>query len=590
MIESFGWLLLSDLHLKAGADPWAQHVVLREMRDDIRQRKLDPSPRFVLVSGDLAHGGSDDEYKQVETVFDSFRSELGLRRTDFFLVPGNHDINRAVQKLCFAGARHQLKDANAVDSFLGDPEEKASLLQRLSAYREFVDRYCVGQTRNVVDGDLGFVAPIDIAGFPISIVGLNSAWLCGGEDDNRNILVGERTVIDVLSMLDQLSSRLVLGIFHHPPEWLQDFDRFALEQRMYLRCNIIHRGHLHEPGVRQVALLPGQACLMVAAGASYAGRQFRNSYAHIVIDLSRSICRVTTVIHEAGTFVQLPPVEFPVVLRGQLADSATALAADIAVVSPIAAPFQNYLASLLLGSTAELPVRIDGRALFVAESVLGQSEDLDLAEAGKRYLELRNLLLAFRDNTPLRTRLEELHMRINQFAGKLVMLVNEDQDFAVDIQGRESAARRLSNAARPAPYANTLALFDGLVADSDWDGLEQTARRFVNVPDKDVALRAMRMLALGLSKRDEPSATMEATGVMQQLINDGDGAPADYVIAATLLHNDGQDDAAKRLLIEYAGKFPDNLGAAIDIGMAVVLATGDTELVAALGLPQRGGK
>jgi predicted MPP superfamily phosphohydrolase len=313
LIESFGWLLLSDLHLKAGADPWAQHVVLREMRDDIRQQKLEPAPRFVLVSGDLAHGGGVDEYKQVETVFDAFRSELGLSRADFFLVPGNHDINRAVQKLCFAGARHQLRDSNAVDSFLGDPAEKESLLQRLSDYREFVCRYCDGQGRNVIEGDLGFVAPIDIEGFPISVVGLNSAWLCGREDDDRNILVGERTVIDVLKMLDQFSPRLVLGIFHHPPEWLQGFDRFALEQRMYPRCDIIHRGHLHEPGVRQVALLPGQACLMVAAGASYAGRQFKNSYAHIAIDLSRSICRVTTFIHDGGTFIKLPPVEFPVV-------------------------------------------------------------------------------------------------------------------------------------------------------------------------------------------------------------------------------------------------------------------------------------
>ena len=329
MIESFGWLLLSDLHLKSGPDTWGQHVVLREMRDDIRQRKLNPSPRFVLVSGDLAHGGGVDEYKHVETVFDALRSELGLNRTEFFLVPGNHDIDRNVQKLCFAGARHQLRDSNAVDSFLGDPPEKESLLQRLSAYREFVRRYCDGQVRDVIEGDLGFVAPIDIEGFPISVVGLNTAWLCGREDDDRNILVGERTVIDVLSMLDQFSPRLVLGVLHHPSEWLQGFDRFALEQRMYPRCNIIHRGHLHEPGVQQVALLPGQPCLMVAAGASYAGRQFKNSYAHIVIDLSRSVCRVTTFIHEVGKFVELPPVEFPIALRGQLADPTAALAATL---------------------------------------------------------------------------------------------------------------------------------------------------------------------------------------------------------------------------------------------------------------------
>ena len=94
------------------------------------------------------------------------------------------------------------------------------------------------------------------------------------------------------------------------------------------------------------------------------------------------------------------------------------------------------------GTTAELPIRIDGHPLFAAESVLGQSEDPALAEAGKHFLELRNLLLAFRDNTPLRARLEELRTRIDKFAEELAALVSEDQDFAADMQHRESTARR----------------------------------------------------------------------------------------------------------------------------------------------------
>ena len=98
------------------------------------------------------------------------------------------------------------------------------------------------------------------------------------------------------------------------------------------------------------------------------------------------------------------------------------------------------------------------------------------------------------------------------------------------------------------------------------------------------------MLAVSLSKRDESSARVEAVNVMQQLIDAGDGTPSDYVLTATLLHNNGQDDSATSLLIQYAAKFPDNLGAATEIGMAVTMATGDHELVATLRLPQRGAK
>jgi predicted MPP superfamily phosphohydrolase len=299
-MEPFCWLHISDLHLRANIDTWGQNVVLRDTVRDIKTQLAHfPTIEFIVVSGDLAFSGRAEEYELVAAFLDDLRGVVGLERSRVFLVPGNHDINRTIQTTCYYGAKQLLTSPQMVEQFLGTELERQTLLQRLEAYFNFERRYCEHLLRTITDDGLGFVAPLNLSGMPLCIVGLNSAWMCqGGDEDERQILVGDRLIINLVEMIRELSPRLVVGVMHHPPDWLRHFDQQALEERLLPACDFLLRGHLHEPNVHLASHISGHHCIAIAAGAGYAGRQFQNSYSIIRIDLADACCTVSHFLYE----------------------------------------------------------------------------------------------------------------------------------------------------------------------------------------------------------------------------------------------------------------------------------------------------
>jgi DNA repair exonuclease SbcCD nuclease subunit len=117
-MRTLNWLQISDFHLRE-SQAWEQDVVLSEMCQDIERRGKDIGPiDFVLATGDLAFAGQPEEYKRAEAFFNEVIRVTSVPRERVYFIPGNHDVNRKLQKTCFAGARHILKSENEIDSFL----------------------------------------------------------------------------------------------------------------------------------------------------------------------------------------------------------------------------------------------------------------------------------------------------------------------------------------------------------------------------------------------------------------------------------------------------------------------------------------
>ncbi|HUT92704.1 MAG TPA: metallophosphoesterase [Thermoguttaceae bacterium] len=292
-MSEFSWLLISDLHLKSNCETWSQSVVLRDMVRDIQSRTPNhPTIKFIVVSGDLAHGGKREEYNLVESFLDDLVSAVQLTRSDVFIVPGNHDIDRDIQELTFHGSRSEFTSANNVERFLSRPHERASLLSRLRAFNEFESRFSAGVEREFTQDRLAYISRRLVDGLPLGIVGLNSALACGNDDDNRNIVVGDRPIVDIVERIRESDIRLVVGVVHHPPVWLREFDQRTLERRFLPICDILHRGHLHEPDVQPIVTSAETNCLVVSAGASYVWRQFANSYSIVSLNVAEANCNV----------------------------------------------------------------------------------------------------------------------------------------------------------------------------------------------------------------------------------------------------------------------------------------------------------
>jgi predicted MPP superfamily phosphohydrolase len=585
VIDKFSWIHISDLHLKLSLSSWGQNVVLREMISDLASRaKGGVEPQFIIVSGDLASTGVRDEYEQVKEFLDNLRNVFSLSREHVFCVPGNHDVERSVQKTCWYGASQLLMSQQKVEEFLSDTNERETLLLRQSEFRAFERNYCSSSLRKLTTDGLGYVAPLTVEELPICVVGLNSAWLCqGGKDDEREIIVGDRQVIDAIELLKEFTPRLVIGVLHHPPDWLRRFDQAALENRLLNELDILHRGHLHDPDVKIVSILQGLSghyCVVIGAGAAFARRHFENSYSIVTINLAESLCEVNSYIYVSGTgkWQAGEPQNAEIRLRGSLPGTLTELAAIISTIDPSYKVMVHYLAALLHGTIGEVPIPMAGSIVFALPTIMGEQPDPEVKTITKDFLNLRNILRAFPDNITLDQRVQEFQGRISSYANWLLRLAEDNRDFAIELSRREAQSQTLARITTIGQYPQTRILMKQLLEEQDWATLESVSLRHLGSTDPEIVVESNRMLALSLAHAEEPSRQEKAAEISSVLATGPSAKIDDALLGITLLRNLGRDAQAKELLLFALDRFPDDPQKLLEAGLALAIDTGDKEL------------
>ena len=244
------WLHISDFHLRPAAK-WSQDLVLEAMCQNIKQQHDGGTEfDFVLVTGDIAFSGKVEEYLMAESFFSDLQLASGVPVQRIYCVPGNHDIDRARQRLCFRGAKGSLSSLNQVDELLGGGEDLETLLTRQKNFQRFQRSFFAGQNRTLTEDGLGYVSRIVFDEIKLAIIGLNSAWLAeGGPEDHGKLLVGERQVINALRLARDPGDapHIVIGMAHHPLRLLQEFDQGPVHTLVEKEFDFFHCGHLHEP-------------------------------------------------------------------------------------------------------------------------------------------------------------------------------------------------------------------------------------------------------------------------------------------------------------------------------------------------------
>jgi 3',5'-cyclic AMP phosphodiesterase CpdA len=91
---------LSDIHF--GQEKGGQTVIDDDVKasviDDCRQIFAGMSQQSiggVIVTGDIAYAGQEDQYRSAGEWLDALTSAIKCKRSDVYVVPGNHDIDRA---------------------------------------------------------------------------------------------------------------------------------------------------------------------------------------------------------------------------------------------------------------------------------------------------------------------------------------------------------------------------------------------------------------------------------------------------------------------------------------------------------------
>lgn len=286
-------LHLSDLHWDDAADN-DQKIVISALLSDIEQLKKDGiSPDIVLFTGDLVQSGDNPisfERARVDFIEPLLHS-TNLSLDNFLIVPGNHDISRTAAlspEFIETGLKSTLTSFEKVNSFIDQINssdcQSISAISRIKAYADFEKSL----TTKVPQSDDTLVKTYiyNINGISVGVACFNTAWRATGKPnnyDNRALLLGERN-IDIASTALEMAD-LRIAIFHHPLDWLCEFDETVVTSRLMASFNILMYGHTHAANP-QLRVGPSGGALFSQAGCLYqhGNRSYFNGYNVLVID------------------------------------------------------------------------------------------------------------------------------------------------------------------------------------------------------------------------------------------------------------------------------------------------------------------
>ncbi|TKB52893.1 MAG: hypothetical protein E8D50_08875 [Nitrospira sp.] len=206
----------------------------------------------VLVTGDIAYHGRKDEYETARHFLDEVYSITGLSMKETYVVPGNHDVDRAYVQPGFPlWDSHEAIRAKADPIHWKDTIQKQlkkdplqTLLAPFRTFNYFAQECGCQTTADKLAWSLLFPKPLEL-GFLLRLHGLNSALISDAADAPAKLLVSEFQTTD----LGNTPSEINLVMCHHPPDWLMDK---AEVRQMLRRCAPIALfGHEHSARVQR---------------------------------------------------------------------------------------------------------------------------------------------------------------------------------------------------------------------------------------------------------------------------------------------------------------------------------------------------
>ena len=264
-------LLLSDIHFIHCEEDEKEYRSLQtafvEAMDDLRDTGgLD----HILICGDIANKGLESEYETADVFLKRVLDRLGCdeTKTRIYVVPGNHDINRNINKEDRFSLRSTLLDMTKADDFVYEAKHKKTEKLKLiyspfSAFHKFANAH--SSLDGIAEGilsespnfnDKGFRKEVELGildDYIIKLHCLNSALLCDEDDvnDPDNIKYGEHKLYipKYAYNPDTPSTTVNISMMHHPHKWF--YNEAALQLEFDRKFKIQIYGHVHTQSIHQ---------------------------------------------------------------------------------------------------------------------------------------------------------------------------------------------------------------------------------------------------------------------------------------------------------------------------------------------------
>lgn len=257
---------LSDIHFgqeKDGGTGAENADAKKRLIEDARTEvgKLRGKVHGVIVSGDIAYSGQEEEYVLAAEWLAELTDAIGCERTDVQMIPGNHDIDRTKITNTIDSVLYSIREGGDewLDRHLDNEDDCKVLYERFDAYKGFALDY---RCELDLNGEISMSATLDLApGRAIRFVRLNSALICSSKKEEGKLILGKRQ-----RMLPIEDGVEIIVLSHHPLGWFQDSEK--ARGFLHGRARVFISGHEHFPSLEIEKVEEDCQLMMLAAGAT----------------------------------------------------------------------------------------------------------------------------------------------------------------------------------------------------------------------------------------------------------------------------------------------------------------------------------
>jgi predicted phosphodiesterase len=251
--------------------------------ETLAQIKSESAVHAVCFTGDIADWGLLEEFRKATPRIKRILQTVDVPENRFFAVPGNHDINRNLNQAAWQGIRDfAAQEPSAQEQlstwFAGgkpprglEPTWREQLMARSADFWTWLAQDFRRDSllpANNPHSRFGFRETLGEFDFPVHIVGFDSAWLCGDNNDQGKLLLTDAQLNTLAFDGEAPLEGFRLALIHHPLTDLADANR--QQQRLAGSVDLVLRGHQHEPSAFEY-LTPDRKLRVFAAGSLFEG-------------------------------------------------------------------------------------------------------------------------------------------------------------------------------------------------------------------------------------------------------------------------------------------------------------------------------
>ena len=303
-------LHLSDVHFKnPGLDMSAKSTkknffaVLRDHKEAWKKHFHNEAPfDAIFIAGDISYQCGDKYFNAAREFISELLIETGVSGKRLYMVPGEHDVYLRFIKNTYDS--FEFESAEILNDFLKSASRGSSqrISARFSVYQKFIQS--VGRKHGSripsATTDFFYSDVFKNKDKKIAVLGLNSAWMCNCrvDKDKGMLAIGayqiEKAYKTALKTNRSEPFDLVLGLMHHPIEWMKEDDEEAAAA-LSDKCQAVFRGHCHKG---EDCILDGEQKTPIISCSSYAASDPVPSFCVSSFDLSKKKVHIWPYIWE----------------------------------------------------------------------------------------------------------------------------------------------------------------------------------------------------------------------------------------------------------------------------------------------------